>query len=343
MKRKTRRGRKESAERKREMSGGREESTERNGTRREEGSERIGSSERSERSRRKDRRKKIEDRERRTRKKSKARFGEKRLAAEEREKVRRYELRSQGIEVVETEVDVMTERQDSFRLSAAIKFVPPFSEDIEKFLESFEKVMEIHKFPRDKWSALIHTKLTGKAQKVFSGLSLDECNDYDILKQALLSAYARVPEFYRKRCRTLIKGKCETFSNYAFRLGTCFKTWLDREQAKEDMECLKQVLLIEQFVECLPMELHRSIIEKSPKTLFAAAKFADEFSILYKPLKSEKFVGQTIKEILMGSEITRKMQILEIRTLMLARNLLDHPWDVHTVDYRTTILVNAAI
>src|SRR6218665_508874 len=286
-----------------------------------------------------ERRLKIENEERERR--AKLDLEKKRLAAEEREKGRRYELRSQGIEVVETEVDVTTERQDSFRLSAAIKFVPPFSEDIEKFLESFEKVMEIHKFPRDKWSALIHTKLTGKAQKVFSGLSLDECNDYDILKQALLSAYARVPEFYRKRCRTLIKGKCETFSNYAFRLGTCFKTWL--EQAKEDMERLKQVLLIEQFVECLPMELHRSIIEKSPKTLFAAAKFADEFSILYKPLKSEKFVGQTIKEILMGSEITRKMQILEIRTLMLARNLLDHPWDVHTVDYRTTILVNAAI
>ena len=38
------------------------------------------------------------------------------LAAEEREKVRKYELRSQGIEVVETEVYVTTKRQDSFRL-----------------------------------------------------------------------------------------------------------------------------------------------------------------------------------------------------------------------------------
>jgi len=86
---------------------------------------------------------------------------------EEREKVRKYELRSQGIEVVETEVDVTTKRQDSFRMSAAIKFVPPYSEDIEQFLESFEKVMKIHKFPCDKWSALIHTKLTGKAQEFF--------------------------------------------------------------------------------------------------------------------------------------------------------------------------------
>jgi len=70
-------------------------------------------------------------------------------------------------------------------------------------------------------------------------------------------------------------------------------------------------------VECLPTEFYRWIAEKSPKMLFNAAKFADGFALLYKPLKSEKFGGQTIKEIQMGSEITRrmrKMQILEIRT-----------------------------
>lgn len=39
------------------------------------------------------------------------------------------------------------------------------------------------------------------------------------------------------------------------------------------------------------MKLHRWVIEKAPKTLFDAAKFADELAILYKPLKSEKIGG----------------------------------------------------
>ena len=56
-----------------------------------------------------------------------------RLAAEERENVLRYELRSQEIEVIETEVDVTTERQDSFRMSAAIKFLPPFRKTLSNF------------------------------------------------------------------------------------------------------------------------------------------------------------------------------------------------------------------
>jgi|SRR6218665_219799 len=89
------------------------------------------------------------------------------MAAEEREKQRRYELRSEGIEVVETEVDGTTERHDSFRVSAAIKFLPPFSYESEQFLESFEKVMGIYKFQRDKWSTLAHTKLTVKSAKSF--------------------------------------------------------------------------------------------------------------------------------------------------------------------------------
>ena len=61
----------------------------------------------------------------------------KKMAAEERERQGRYELRSQGIEVVENEVDGTTERHDSFRVSAAIKFVPPFSVDIEQFFGIF--------------------------------------------------------------------------------------------------------------------------------------------------------------------------------------------------------------
>ena len=126
-----------------------------------------------------------------------------------------------------------TERQDSFRLSAATKFVPPFLQEIEHFLESFEKVMEIHTFQHDKWSALIHTKLTGKAQKAFSESSLNESNDYDILKLTLLKAYARVPAFYRNKFLNLGKGRWETFSDYTFRLGTCFKAWLDGDRPKK--------------------------------------------------------------------------------------------------------------
>lgn len=40
---------------------------------------------------------------------------------------------------------------------------------------------------------------------------------------------------------------------------------------------------MKQFVTCLPVEVHRRIINKKPATLAETAKLADEFVILYKP------------------------------------------------------------
>jgi len=126
-----------------------------------------------------------------------------------------------------------------------------------------------------------------------------------------------VPEFYRKTFRTLVRGKWESYSNNAFRLNASMKAWLGGEQAQEDIEHLKQVLLIEQFTQCLPVELHKWVIERSPKTVSDAARFADEFAILYKPLKVEKFGSQITREIHLGIEIRVKMHKIRVRQTMV--------------------------
>src|SRR6218665_2100096 len=120
-----------------------------------------------------------------------------------------------------------------------------------QFLNAFEKAMSIYDFPREKWTQLIHTKLTGKAQKVFAELSVDACLNYDTLKQALLLAYKRVPEFRRKRFRTINKFGNETYSNFAFRLPLPFNSWLNGEEASTSLDRLKDVVKWEQFRNCL--------------------------------------------------------------------------------------------
>src|SRR5688572_240815 len=211
------------------------------------------------------------------------------LEVQEKDKVRQHELKLKKLENNVIEQDDM---EQGFRMSNAVKFVPKFDElDVEHYLLAFEKAMQIHKFPKDKWKGLIHTQLTGKAQKVFSELSVEECQDYDILKQALLRAYARVPEFYRKRFRTMRKGNLETYSNFAFRMSLPFNSWIEGEGATKEVDKLIEVVKLEQFVNCLPTELHRWVIEKKPESLREAAKLADEFAILYKPFKVETFGG----------------------------------------------------
>src|SRR6218665_161518 len=92
---------------------------------------------------------------------------------ENKEKARQHEINLKRLDQnLPAVIDPL--HNDGFRFSAAIEFVPPFDEvDMTQFLDAFEKVMNIHAFPRDKWTQLIHTKLTGKAQKVFAELSVD--------------------------------------------------------------------------------------------------------------------------------------------------------------------------
>src|SRR6218665_4226299 len=118
-----------------------------------------------------------------------------------------------------------------------------------------------------RWTQLIHTKLTRKAHKVFAELSVEACLNYDMLKQALLLAYERVPEFHRKRFRTLNKFGNETYSNFAFRLALLFNSWLDGEEASTSLDRLKKVVKLEQFTNCLPTEIHRWVVENRLKLL----------------------------------------------------------------------------
>src|ERR1043165_9447767 len=160
---------------------------------------------------------------------------ERQRQVDEKERQRQYELE---LKRIEAKVLNPSPEQDKnvFRVASAEKLVPKFDEaNIEHYFISFEKAMTIHKFPRDKWTALLHPQLTGKAQQVFSELSLEGCKNYDTLKQALLTAFARVPEFYRKRFRTLIKGSQETLSAFAFRLALPFHRWLEGEGALDDL------------------------------------------------------------------------------------------------------------
>ena len=106
-----------------------------------------------------------------------------------------------------------------FRIGEAVKLIPKFTDhDIETFLISFEKIATLNNFPKEKYTTILQAHLTGKALKVFNELPIADCQDYDKLKAALLTAYAVVPEVYRKRFRSLTKFSSETYSEFAFRL-----------------------------------------------------------------------------------------------------------------------------
>jgi len=153
--------------------------------------------------------------------------------AEEKKQQRQHELEMKRLELAAQSGTASTNvrhQAPAFRIDTAVKLIPKFNEhDVESFLLSFEKIAQLNKFLEDKYAAILQAHLTGKALKVFTELSVEDCQDYPALKEAFLTAYAVVPEVYRKRFRNLNKHHSETFSEFAFRLGVQFRRWLERE------------------------------------------------------------------------------------------------------------------
>ena len=104
---------------------------------------------------------------------------------------------------------------------------------------------------------LLQTQLKGRPKgfKVFSELSLEECQDYDKLKKTILTAYELCSEVYRKRFGASKKVITETHADFAFKLAQSFKLWLHSVKAWDIIELLRETFLMEQFMVSMRAEL----------------------------------------------------------------------------------------
>jgi len=171
----------------------------------------------------------------------------------------------------------------------AVCLIPRINDhDIETIQISFENVAALNQFPRDKYSAILQAHLTGKALKVFTELSTEECKDYDTLKKALLTAYAVVPEVYRKHFRASSKNQSETNSEFAFRLTTQFKRWAESEKAHEDVAKLRELILMEQFKTHLDPSMGGWLIDQKLQTLSELSRLADQYVAVHLSDRTEK-------------------------------------------------------
>jgi hypothetical protein len=112
-------------------------------------------------------------------------------------------------------------------VSKFIRLVPKFSEkDVDKFFTHFEKMAISLKWPKDIWTVLVQSVFVGKAQDIFSALSLEQCQNYEIVKIRVLKAYELVPEAYRQKFRQASKQSNQSYVEFAQHKQNLFDKWL---------------------------------------------------------------------------------------------------------------------
>ena len=137
------------------------------------------------------------------------------------------------------------------RVSAKVPRLPVFhddKDDLDAYIERFERFAMTHHWPRESWALSLSALITGKALEVYSRLSADEADDFDVLKKALLDRYHLNAEGFRMKLRDSIADEGESPAQFITRLENYLNKWIELTKIPKTFAGMVQLILTEQFI-----------------------------------------------------------------------------------------------
>ena len=92
---------------------------------------------------------------------------------------------------------------------------------------------------------MLQSVLKGNAQIVYA--SLEDCSDYNHVKECILKAYELVPEAYRQKFRNQRKAEQQNHLEFVREKKNSFDRWLKAKKVGEEFGKLKEVILMKEF------------------------------------------------------------------------------------------------
>ena len=90
---------------------------------------------------------------------------------------------------------------------------------------------------------------------------------YKIVKNVILKAYELVLEAYRQKFRGITKSDNQTHVEFARQKETLFDRWCTSREIRESFENLQQLILVEEFKNCVSCEVKTYLDEKKGRKL----------------------------------------------------------------------------
>ena len=188
------------------------------------------------------------------------------------------------------------ESHDSFEVTKQARLVPKFEEaNVDEYFAHFERTALNLGWPKECWSMLLQTVLTGKAQRAYATLPTENCADYDLVKAAVLKSFELVPEAYRQKFRTQRKTENQSYVEFLREKENALDKWCDSKRIDGDAEKLRQLILAEEFLNCVPEEVRVHLSERKTDVTYEMAALADEYILTHRKTKEKTFTGNRVK------------------------------------------------
>ena len=166
--------------------------------------------------------------------------------------------------------------------------VPPFNEeDVDLFFKLFERVAETQGWTDSDRALLLQCVLTGKAQRAYSALSVEDSRKYETVKTSVLRAFELIPESYRIRFRKLRKQSGQTHVEFARDLRLQCQRWCASLDVKT-FDKIFDLIVLEQYKNTLSERLAIYVAEKHVVNEAEAAVLADEYELTHKVHSGER-------------------------------------------------------
>ena len=147
-------------------------------------------------------------------------------------------------------------------------------DDVLNFFHVFERSMMLNRVEKCEWPRYLPGQLNAKANKVISGLTLQQNEDYDLCKRAVLDYYQLGAENYLKAFRNVRRSNNENFKMFKNKQKELLRYFIEARRI-EDFDMLADAVLMEQFIESLPVDIRSFVISKQPNDSDQCSEYAD--------------------------------------------------------------------
>ena len=202
---------------------------------------------------------------------------EKEKEREEKEKDRQHELALARLK--NDSSGSLLESENGSLCKRAIPKIPPFddeNDDMDSYLQRFEKLAVFYKWNESDYAYLLGTLLRGRALDLYVKLSPETANNYESLKAALLKEYVVNADMYRKKFNSSVVGAGESYVSFVSRLEHYLKRWLDLSNVSEFDE-LCDLLVRDQVLSSSPPDMRTFLREREFSKASDMAVSADRY------------------------------------------------------------------
>ena len=115
------------------------------------------------------------------------------------------------------------------------------------------------------------------------------------MKAAVLKSFELVPEAYRQKFRTQRKTENQSYVEFLREKENALDKWCDSKRIDGDAEKLRQLILAEEFLNCVPEEVRVHLSERKTDVTYEMAAPADEYILTHRKTKEKTFTGSKVK------------------------------------------------